>query len=70
MRAVLDQPTVKTAAKEQSLGLAYCPICTHTVDAAVVTEPRRAPKVVAGQRCRRCSASLDAGYVVRAGSSN
>ena len=70
MKAVLDEPTVRTAAKEQGLGLVYCPICTHTVDAAVVTEPRRGPKVVAGQRCGRCSASLDAGYVVRAASSN
>ena len=70
MKAVLDEPMVKTPAKEQALGLAYCPICTHTVDAAIVVEPRRGPRVVAGQRCRRCSASLDAGYVVRAASSN
>lgn len=40
----------------------YCPLCTHTVDGQV----RRVGKqirVVPGQKCARCSSSLDAGYV-------
>lgn len=45
----------------------YCPICTHTVEADVVAAERgwkRKLKVDEGQRCRRCSASLDAAYVL------
>lgn len=45
----------------------YCPICTHTVDADVVSQERgwnRKMKVVEGQKCRRCSAVLDAAYVL------
>jgi len=45
-------------------GRVYCPICTHTVDADVVVD-RRKPKVVAGQKCPRCRASLDAGVVLQ-----
>ncbi len=41
----------------------YCPICTHTVDAVVRTDGARA-KVVAGQKCARCSGSIDAGVVM------
>jgi len=45
----------------------YCPLCTHTVEAEVVAvqagwNPKR--KVASGQRCRRCSSSLDAAYVL------
>lgn len=47
----------------------YCTLCTRTVDAEVMVEPnvvyRKASlKVVAGQKCPRCSASLDAAFVV------
>ena len=45
----------------------YCPICTHTVEADVVTLDRglrRKLKVVEGQRCRRCSTALDAAYIL------
>lgn len=48
----------------ESRGWVYCPICTHTVEAAVVTT-RKHSMAVPGQRCPRCSASLDAGYVMR-----
>ncbi|MCC7495938.1 MAG: hypothetical protein IT160_00085 [Bryobacterales bacterium] len=41
----------------------YCPICTHTVQATVEVSGRTV-KVKAGQKCGRCSASLDAGYVI------
>ena len=40
----------------------YCPICTRTVDANVMYSPKLAI-VTPGQRCPRCSSSLDAGYV-------
>ena len=45
----------------------YCPICTHTVEADVVSVERglnRKIKVVKGQKCRRCSAVLDAAYIL------
>jgi hypothetical protein len=42
----------------------YCPICTHTVEAAVLTT-RKASIVKPGQRCGRCKSTLDAGYVFR-----
>ena len=45
-------------------GWVYCPICTHTVDAAVI-QTRKGTRVDPGQKCPRCSASLDAGYVMR-----
>ena len=41
----------------------YCPMCTHTVDATVETHERHV-RVRRGQKCSRCSASLDAGYVM------
>jgi hypothetical protein len=45
-------------------GKVYCPICTHTVDAEI--EPRQPhPIVKPGQKCARCSGSLDAGYIFR-----
>ncbi len=45
-------------------GFVYCPICTHTVEATVVAT-RKAAKVKAGQKCSRCSASLDPAIIVR-----
>lgn len=44
-------------------GAVYCPLCTHTVQADVTYTPRSA-HVTPGQRCPRCSSSLDAGYVI------
>jgi hypothetical protein len=41
----------------------YCPICTHTVDVTVRTNGKR-HAVVAGQKCPRCSGSIDAGIVM------
>ena len=57
----MDRKT--TAPGKEAQGAVYCPLCTHTVDAKVVYNGRSA-RVVAGQKCPRCSSSLDAGYVL------
>ncbi len=47
----------------------YCPICTHTVEAEVVSVEsgyRRKLRVIGGQRCQRCTAPLDAAFVLDA----
>lgn len=45
-------------------GGVYCPICTHTVEAAIQAVGKLV-RVRPGQKCPRCAASLDAGYVLR-----
>jgi hypothetical protein len=49
--------------------IVYCPMCTHTVPAKVgfirSASGRKLPRVTAGQTCPRCSAKLDAAYVMR-----
>jgi transposase-like protein len=45
-------------------GTVHCPICTHTVEAEVISTRRRAFSKP-GQKCPRCSATLDAAYVLR-----
>jgi uncharacterized protein (UPF0212 family) len=45
-------------------GWAYCPICTHTVETAVVHAGRKV-LVKPGQKCPRCGSSLEAASVVR-----
>lgn len=42
----------------------HCPICTHTVEGIVVTNGKTA-RIKPGQKCSRCSAALDPGYIVR-----
>jgi transposase-like protein len=54
-------PTLKPAVI--SKGFVYCPICTHTVEADVVSTGRSL-RVKSGQKCQRCSCSLDAGHVI------
>ncbi|MEX2262322.1 MAG: hypothetical protein WD696_10240 [Bryobacteraceae bacterium] len=49
---------------KQSKAQVYCPICTHTVPADAEITGRKA-KVLPGQKCARCSAALDAGFVVQ-----
>lgn len=44
-------------------GSVYCLICTHTVEAELIPNGRRLV-VRAGQKCPRCSSSLDAAYVL------
>jgi hypothetical protein len=53
----------KTQVKSYSGGV-YCPICTHTVEGEILTVGKTA-RVRPGQKCPRCAASLDAGYVLR-----
>jgi transposase-like protein len=57
----LQAQTLKTT---EAKGFVYCPICTHTVEAIVVSN-RKTAKVKPGQKCSRCSASLDPGYIMR-----
>jgi hypothetical protein len=45
-------------------GQVHCPICTHTVPADIDLKGRRA-RVAPGQRCPRCSSSLDVAVVVQ-----
>lgn len=45
-------------------GQVHCPICTHTVPADVDMEGKKI-RVTPGQHCPRCSATLDAAWVVR-----
>ncbi len=45
-------------------GWAYCPICTRTVEAPVVGSGRKV-RVRPGEKCPRCSSSLEAACVVR-----
>ncbi len=51
-------------ARKEVRGWAYCPICTHTVEAHVVLGGRKA-YVKPGSKCPRCGSSLEAGVVVR-----
>ncbi|MBN8732436.1 MAG: hypothetical protein J0L64_17975 [Acidobacteria bacterium] len=48
----------------------YCPACSHVVEARVVAQRRRGYRLthatVPGQKCARCSGSLDAAVVLRA----
>lgn len=60
--ATLEQPVTRT--NSELKGAVYCPMCTHTVPANI-TKTARGNRVAGGQRCPRCSSSLDAGYVIR-----
>lgn len=44
----------------------YCPMCTHTVEAAIERRAgiKRGAMVTPGQKCPNCSAALDAGYIL------
>ena len=44
-------------------GIVHCPMCTHTVEAEVIQQGRRL-LVKPGQKCPRCSSTLDAAYVL------
>jgi uncharacterized protein (UPF0212 family) len=57
--ATLVKPKPAAAAR----AAVYCPICTHTVDAEVVTV-RKGVWVKPGQKCPRCNASLDAAFAL------
>ncbi|HWQ56640.1 MAG TPA: hypothetical protein VN442_23340 [Bryobacteraceae bacterium] len=55
---------MKAIAENILRGQVHCPICTHTVPADVDATGRR-PRVRPGQRCPRCSATLDVAIVVQ-----
>jgi uncharacterized protein (UPF0212 family) len=55
---------MKTPAASEYSASVHCPICTHTVHATVLAQGRSV-RVKPGQKCPRCSSSLDAAYVLR-----
>ncbi len=52
---------IKTQATE-TIGTVYCALCTHNVQAKITHAPKSS-YATPGQRCPRCSSSLDAAYV-------
>lgn len=48
----------------ESNGPVYCALCTHTVQALIVTL-RKQTRTKPGQKCPRCSSSLDAAFALR-----
>ncbi len=65
MIATLERPAEKKPVIQEVEGEVYCPFCTRTVNATLLVAGKRA-KSKPGQKCPRCSASLDAGYVIGA----
>ncbi len=48
---------------KSSRGAVYCLICTHTVEADLIPVGRKM-RIRSGQKCPRCSSTLDAACVV------
>lgn len=63
MIATLEQPVDKKPVIQEVEGEVYCPFCTRTVAATLLVAGKRA-KSKPGQKCPRCSSSLDAGFVL------
>ena len=61
---IQSRPQARTSAATRNKGFVYCPICTHTVEGIVVATGKTV-KVKPGQKCSRCSAALDPGYIMR-----
>ncbi len=55
---------VKAITRQRFKGQVHCPICTHTVDADV-EQVGKTVRVVPGQKCGRCSATLDVAAVLQ-----
>jgi hypothetical protein len=55
---------VKAIMRQRFKGQVHCPICTHTVDADVEQIGKNV-RVVPGQKCGRCSATLDVAAVLQ-----
>ncbi len=55
---------MKTLQENYTQGLAHCPMCTHTVPAEIDFNGRRV-RVAAGQKCPRCSSSLEVAVVIQ-----
>ena len=50
--------------EKHSEGRVFCPICTHTVPANLNLDGKT-PRVIKGQRCPRCRATLDVAVIVQ-----
>jgi hypothetical protein len=59
-----EEMKMKTLAANHTKGLAYCPICTHTIPAELDLRGKL-PRVAAGQKCTRCGSSLDVAAVIQ-----
>ena len=55
---------MKSITPAETNGFLHCPICTHTVPGTVLVQGRQS-KVKPGQKCPRCSASLDPAFILR-----
>ena len=55
---------MKAFIENHTEGQVHCPICTHTVPAAIDFRGKRA-RVAQGQRCPRCSSSLDVAVIIQ-----
>jgi hypothetical protein len=62
----MQKAKVATMPSETAPKAVHCPICTHTVEALVIST-RKHSFVKPGQRCPRCDSSLDAAYVLSYG---
>jgi DNA-directed RNA polymerase subunit RPC12/RpoP len=60
MKPKENQPAPQRVEK----GRVYCMICTHNVEADLIVNGRQ-PRVKPGQKCPRCSSTLDGGYVIQ-----
>jgi hypothetical protein len=57
-------PSVKLATTQPQKGRVHCPICTHSVEAEILSKGKHM-FTRPGQKCPRCAASLDPAYVLR-----
>ncbi len=55
---------MKALVENHTKGQAHCPICTHTVPADIDLKWKY-PRVEPGQKCPRCSSSLDVAVVIQ-----
>jgi Zn ribbon nucleic-acid-binding protein len=55
---------VKAITRQRFKGYVHCPICTHTVGADV-EQVGKIVRVVPGQKCPRCSSTLDVAAVLQ-----
>ncbi len=56
--------SIRPAVRRELRGWVYCPICTHIVETQVVAFGKRIA-TKPGQKCPRCSSSLEPASVVR-----
>jgi hypothetical protein len=55
---------MKAFIENHTMGQVHCPICTHTVPADIDLKGKQ-PRVIPGQRCQRCGASLDVAVIIQ-----